>query len=469
MTVTPEDVGRLVEQGEGQSLEFKRSTAELEQAIRTLAAFANQDGGTVLIGVAPNRRVTGAQVGSTTLEEIAGRLTRMTDPVIYPRIERVTVDGRDLIVVSVDASPNRPHLAGGRAYKRIGASTVAMSRDEYERLLLDRRGAAFDAQPLSDLGVEALDEARATWYLRRAAQERGIPIDFSVDWVANLERLGVLRHQDGRAVPTAAAVLLFGQDPQQVFPQAVVRCARFQGTTPLNFISRREVGGSLTEQIDGALHFVREHTRLAAKISGFERREITEYPEVAIREALANAVTHRDYALRGDEVRVAIFDDRLEVQSPGLLPRPLTLRSLGQEHVLRNRLVAQLLFNVRYIENWNTGIHRMRQAMRAHGLPEPAFEELGHSFLVRLTGPGDRILELVPEEGVTDLRGLGLNERQLEALRLMVNERQEMTNERYRSLFGVAARTAVRDLEALVRLGVVVRQGARRGVRYVAT
>jgi ATP-dependent DNA helicase RecG len=458
----------LIQQGEGRSLEFKRSTAELETAIRTLSAFANEDGGTVLIGVAPDGRVVGAQIGANTLEEIAGRLTRTTDPVLYPRIERVTIDHRDVIAMAVESSPNRPHLASGKAWKRVGRSTVAMSRDEYDRLLAARRDVEFDAEPLDEAGVEALDEARARWYLDRAARERGIPVDLGLGWLDNLERLDVLRRRDGCVVPTAAAVLLFGRAPQTLFPHAVVRCARFEGTVPLNFISRRDLGGTLPEQIDGALAFVREHTRVAARISGFERREIAEYPSVAIREAVANAVAHRDYALRGDEVRLAIFDDRIEVQSPGLLPRPLTLRGLGQEHVLRNRRLAQLLFNIRYIENWNTGIHRMRAAMRAHGLPEPAFEELGHSFRVRFTGPGDRILDLVPEEGVTDLRTAGLNDRQVEALRLMVNEREEMSNERYRSLFDVAARTALRDLEGLVERGLAARRGTRRSTRYVA-
>jgi len=166
---------------------------------------------------------------------------------------------------------------------------------------------------------------------------------------------------------------------------------------------------------------------------------------------------------------VSIFDDRIEVQSPGRLPAPLTLRSLGEEQALRNRVIANLLFNIRYIEAWNTGIRRMRDEMRRHGLPEPTFAEVGDTFKVTFQGPGEHILELIPEAGVTDLRALGLNERQVEALRLMVNEGVELNNRRYREMFDITDRSALRDLNRLVDLDLIRRLGEGRSVGYIAT
>ena len=157
------------------------------------------------------------------------------------------------------------------------------------------------------------------------------------------------------------------------------------------------------------------------------------------------------------------------MQSPGRLPAPLTLDTLGEEYALRNKLIAELLFNIRYIERWNTGILRMRRWMREHGLPEPVFQEVGQTFKVTFQGPGDHILDLIPEEGVTDLRSLGLNERQIEALRLMVNEKKELTNQLYREMFGITDRTALRDLNGLVAVGYVQRVGEGRRVHYIAT
>jgi ATP-dependent DNA helicase RecG len=215
--------------------------------------------------------------------------------------------------------------------------------------------------------------------------------------------------------------------------------------------------------------FVRRNTRVAAKITGFERREVTEYPYPAVREAIANAVAHRNYWRRDVEVRVSIFADRIEVQSPGRLPAPLTLDTLGEEYALRNHLIAEFLFNIRYIERWNTGILRMRRWMKEHGLSEPVFEEIGHTFRVTFYGPADRILDLIPEEGVTDLRALGLNERQIEALRLMVNEGHTFTNREYCQQFGVSVATATRDLGKLVEVGQATRLGQGRSTRYIAT
>ena len=236
--------------------------------------------------------------------------------------------------------------------------------------------------------------------------------------------------------------------------------------------------------IDEAERSVRRNTRVAAKITGFERREVTEYPYPAVREAIANGVAHRDYWRRDVEVRVSIFADRIEVQSPGRLPAPLTVDTLGEEYALRNHLTAELLFNpstssghrIRYIERWNTGIPstgsghrlRMRRWMKEHGLPEPVFEEIGQTFRVTFHGPGDDILDLIPEEGVTDLRVLGLNERQIEALRLMVNEGREMTNREYRERFRVTHTTAHRDVRQLLELGWVRAVGQGRGRKYVA-
>ncbi len=250
--------------------------------------------------------------------------------------------------------------------------------------------------------------------------------------------------------------------------QSEVRLARFQGTSPLNFIDRLDCRGTLPEMIDEAERFVKRNTRVAAKIVGFERREITEYPYPAIREAITNAVAHRDYWRRGTEVRVSIFADRIEVQNPGRLPPPLTPSTLGKEHVLRNELIAQLLFNIRYIERWNTGIDRMRRQMRDHGLPEPVFEEIGQTFQVTFYGPGDDILDLIPEEGVVDLRDLGLNERQVEALRLMVNENRAITNREYCELFDVTTSTATRHLSELVEIGQADRIGSGRTTSYIA-
>ena len=170
----------------------------------------------------------------------------------------------------------------------------------------------------------------------------------------------------------------------------------------------------------------------------------------------------------GSTVRIMIFDDRIEVNSPGSLPPGVTIKNIDRKHVLRNKLIANYLYDVYYIEKWGTGITKMRRLMHEHGLMEPIFENLNSFFAVTFSGPGERILELIPEEGVVDLRELGLNERQIEALRLMVNERRQLSNKEYREMCGISRPTSARDLRELVETGWIQEIGKGRSLRYAA-
>lgn len=465
--MTPEEVRTLISQDEGQSLEFKRSLAELETGVRTVAAFANTEGGHLLFGVRDSGEIVGVTVGRTTRERVVNVIRDNTDPVLYPSVEYVAAQGTTVIVVTVKESDNKPHLAFGRAYRRVGAVDVQMTRDEYERLLLQRRQVEFDRQLVDGAAYADLDEAKLTWYVRQRAERRGVRAP-ATSPQETLSNLGALAEEGGELVPTKGGLLFFGRDPQRFIPHSEVRVARFKGTTMGHFIDSADLRGTLPEMIDEAERFIRRNTRVAAKVVGFKRREVTEYPYEAVREAICNAVCHRDYFMDGSTVRIMVFDDRIEVNSPGSLPPGVTVENMDRKHVLRNKLIANYLYDIYYIEKWGTGITKMRRLMREHGLAEPVFEELGSFFAVTFYGPGERILDLIPEEGVVDLRELGLNERQIEALRLMVNEGQELSNKEYREMFGVATRTASRDLMGLVKTGMVQQTGEGRGVKYRA-
>jgi ATP-dependent DNA helicase RecG len=462
-----EDIRRLASQGEGQQLEFKRSLAELDTATRTVAAFANAGGGLLLFGVRDSGEIIGVKIGQTTKERITSRITGATDPALYPSVEYINVEGRVVIAVRVAPSDNRPHLAEGRAYKRVGAADVRLERDEYERLLLTRSRAVYGRQPVVEARYADLDEERIRWYLAQRAEKRAISAPDS-PLPDLLTGLGAVVERAGQLIPTRAGILFFGRDPQAWIPHSQVRVARFQGTSTTHFIDRADLSGTLPEMIDAAEQFIRRNTRLAARVVGFRRREVTEYPYEAIREAVCNAVCHRDYRILGASVRIMVFADRIEVNSPGGLPPGMTLANIERKHVLRNPLIANYLYDIFYIEKWGTGIARMRRLMREHGLAEPRLEDLDDFFAVAFYGPGDRILDLIPEEGVTDLRTLGLNERQIEALRLMINEGKELSNADYRRLFNVSKNTASRDLKALVKTEWVRVKGTGRGTRYRA-
>lgn len=465
-----DELRHLIAQGEGQRLEFRRSLADLEDGVCTIAAFANAEGGTLLFGVRADGTVSGVTLGANTREQVVNTIVDNTDPPLYPQVEYLDVNGRTVIAVTVAAGHDRPHLAYGRAYRRVGAVTAQLSRYEQRRLLLESR-PRFDDQS-SGASLDDIDPARVRRFLEMAIRRGRLP-DLSADLPVTeaLRRLKVLRVVDDHLTPTMAGVLLFAREPQQFVPQSVVGLARFPGTTrgTTQIVDRADVEGDLAETIDRAEAFVRRNTRIASKIYHAQRLEITEYPYPAIREAIANAVIHRDYWQAGSRAQVAIYADRIEVESPGGLLPPITVETLGHTPpVWRNPDLAGLLYRLGYIEQFGTGIERMRRDMRAHGLPEPRFEAGPGWFRVTFPGPGEHILDLIPEEGVTDLRSLGLNERQIEALRLMVNEGRELTNKEYRQLFGVTNVTAFRDLSQLVKVGQAKVIGSGRGRKYRA-
>lgn len=326
---------------------------------------------------------------------------------------------------------------------------------------------SFDAQPVLHATCADLSEERVQWFLQQRAQKRGAPIP-ALPFPEVLSQLGAAVRHEGELLPTCGGMLFFGLHPQAWLPHSQIRLARFQGSTTTHFLDRADLQGTLPEMIDAAEQFIRRNTRTAAKVVGFRRREVAEYPFEAIREAICNAVCHRDYQLAGAEIRVMIFSDRVEINSPGGLPPGVNLANLERAHVLRNPWLANYLYDIFYIEKWGTGIARMKSLMSEHGLAAPKFEDLGDFFAVTFYGPGERILELIPEAGVSDLQAMGLNERQAEALAKMINHGQEFTNASYRELFNVSKNTATRDLQTLLETGWVKTTGVGKGTRYGA-
>lgn len=207
---------------------------------------------------------------------------------------------------------------------------------------------------------------------------------------------------------------------------------------------------------------------MGRRIEGFVGVDYREYPQEAVREVIVNAVVHRDYSRRGQRIRVFMFDDRIEVYSPGPLPPGVSLekmRRLEPQSVLRNPVIVGVFRDLgsRYIERLGTGIRRMALAMEKHGLPRPQFEEVGSEFRVRLMGPGERFMEEVTARPAWVE---GLNERQIEAV-LYVGEHGRITNREYRDLTGVSRRWATKELQELVDVGILAVRGTGRAIHYV--
>jgi len=451
-------IENLIEKGEGQDLDFKsRFTNDIGNCV---CAFANTNDGTILVGVDNKGAIAGV---SKKVEEQIANIIDSCDPPVRAAIETGIVDEKNILVVKVKKS-RQVHSWKGKIYVRVGSTNRPLSMQEILELGQKLGKIRFDDQICENATIDDIDDKKLRWFLRMAKSERNVDADPETPITEALERLKLIK--DGKL--TNASILLFGKNPQKFFLQARIRCARFKGTTAVDFIDMKLIDGNIIDQVDKAENFVLSHIKKAAKIVMFKREEVWEYPPDALREAIVNAVCHRDYFISGN-IKIAIFDDRIEISNPGQLPEPLTPSMLKKKHdsIPRNLLIANCFFLIKNIEQWGIGTNKIVQWCVEHGLKEPDFEEIGAGFEVIFYASED-ILKLIPEKGKVDLKELRLNERQIEALRLMINENQEITNKKYRHLFGVSDRTASRELKFLIEKGLIKRSGKRRGATYVS-
>jgi len=328
----------------------------------------------------------------------------------------------------------------------------------------------FDETICREAGYEAIDEREVKDFLKNKAIK--IKVDIPrvpiKDFLVNT--LKVVKKEDGELRPTHAGLLFFGKDPSEYIPQNEIRIARFRGVTRIEFIDSKEIKGPFYKMLDEVEAFFKRNTRLASKVVEFKRVDIPEYPFEAIREAVINAIAHRDYTRRGAPIIISIFDDRVEISNPGGLLPGLNIKNLEGRHETRNEKICSIFHHTMDMEKFGTGIRKMKRLTKEHGLSEPELREEGDFFVVRFYGPGDKILDLVPsipEERQIDLRKLGLNNRQIEALRLMVNEGQSFTNRKYRDMFKVTNKTAATDLKILVKKEMAQVKGRGRNVEYL--
>jgi predicted HTH transcriptional regulator len=382
------DLVEILKRPEGKTLEFKRDLSSPDGALKTIVAFANTAGGTLLVGVEDrSRHVRGVPDPLDLEERLASLVSDHIRPRIVPEIEILPWRRTQVLALQVHPSASRPHHLTregptGGVYVRVGSTNRRADGELIEELRRFARGEGFDEQPMPGLDSEALDF--------RAASESFAA--FRKLARRDLETLRLLADHQGRKVPTVGGMILFGKERERHFPDAWIQAGRFQGTDRSGIVDRVEIRSLPVRAIEEAIAFVHKHALHGAEIGAVRRKERWNLPPVAVREAIVNAVAHTDYAQRGAPIRLSIFDDRLEVENPGLLPFGLTVEDLPRGvSKLRNRVIGRVFHALGLIEQWGSGIQRMTAACRDAGLAAPVFEELATRFRVTIrtarTGP----------------------------------------------------------------------------------
>jgi len=442
----------------GQMLAFMPEP-EVGLLAETLVAFANSDGGTILIGV----NEAGQATGQIYADEIEGALQAAVQecrPPVEARWHQAAAEDGLAFSIVVTRSPELHSLADGRVLVRAGMENRPLSGDEIRQLAATKSTGDFEAELApgarrSDFDDEVIAEFVTKWE-ERQHREWTRPVDDL------LVETGAV---DEKGRPTIAGVLLFARNPQAFLPQSGLTFVKFVGTLPRGeagqpgYGRREEIGGPLARIIRRTWEVVGEEMRIGAVVTGLERQERTEYPVAAVREALVNAIAHRDYRLGGRRIEVRMFVDRLEITSPGGLPGFITVNNIVEEHFSRNPRLVSGLYQWGYIEELGLGVDLMIEEMVRAGHPPPEFKDTPYSFTVTLRN--------VRERAPLPVWTRTMNERQVRAL-AYVQEHGRITSREYQTLCpDVSTETLRLDMVDLVERGVLLKIGAKKGTYYI--
>jgi len=431
---------------ETQNIEFKPTWRD--EYLKVICAFANADGGKLIIGVDDNGNLEGVRNSKKLLEDIPNKIRNKLG--IIPSVEVQQKGGKDIIGISVN-SASVPISCDGKYYLRSGTTNLELEGNELTNFLMRRVGKTWDEfieerASLDDINAETIES------FKKSAEDRIPAIANEKDHRVILDKLNLL---DGSKLKRAA-ILLFGKGTQKFYPSAYLKIGRF--LTEADLQTSDVVEGNLFEQLESALEILRtKYLKSEIRFEGIHRREILEYPHEALREGIINALIHRDY-LGTSTIQIRVYNDRLVMMNEGKFPPEVPVEKLKTEHLSkpRNVLLAGAFYKAGFIESWGRGTIKIVEKCLEQGLPEPDFkEEFG---VVTVQFYRDRWND-------ENLRKLGLNERQIKAV-MYVKEKGRITNKEYQEIAGVSNKTAYLELSDAVEKGVFVLEGSGRRIGY---
>jgi ATP-dependent DNA helicase RecG len=439
----------LIRHGESENVEFKEQWND--HGLEALASFVNTKGGTLLIGVRDNGTVIGWTGDDRAQQVIINQIVEILR--VQPSVSVQQEKKKPVLIIEVRPGTTLA-TCRGRYFQRVGNTTREIPAEQLGRYFIAKLGVQWDSIP-DNYTLEQIDPAAVRRFLELAKNR--LPFARDDESVENLlQKLELIR--DGKI--TRGAILLFGKNPQASFTSAQIHMGRFKDA--ITIIDDKLLKGNLFSQVDAAVQLFQQYMQVRYEfgekpektepLSAMQRTEIWDYPIKALREAVINALIHRDYFQTGSEIQIRVYDDRVVITNPGGLPEGMTvdeLRQEGHRSLPRNTLLAQVFYYGELLEKWGTGTSRMITLCQNHGIPEPEFSAHPDWFSVTFA-----------KDFYTDERlfAMGLSDRQIQAVRY-VREQGVITNKAYRDLTGVSPRAALRELTDLCTREILVKQG----------
>ena len=374
--------------------------------------------------------------------------------------------GKDIIIIEVKQSSHRPVLADGIAYIRVGSSSLKMSKDDHESLILEKHKdkLQFDKQICEEANLKDID-----WdFVKKEfipLYEKVVEKKIAGTPRAILESLGCIRNNK----PTNAGVLLFGKDTQKFFMNAYIALARYASEdVDVKRLDYKEFTGNLFQQIDNCSKYMRQNIAVMSqlKVGEVRREDISEYGWFSIRELITNAVCHRDYSNFGTKVIIKMFSNRIEFYNPGGLSKDVTSKNIAEMQFSRNPTIAKILAKVEYIEELGEGWNKILKEHKQHPLKPriPSIKTDKHVFLVNIYSTKNKFA--VQEKSAQLSTGKGLNERQKKALE-HIKIHGLITTAEYQKINNLGKVYSVKELNDMVSRGTVLKAGKGKATRYL--
>ena len=431
-------IEQLLAENEGKTIEFKETARSLSGIMKTVVAFANSAGGVIVIGIKDKtKELVGLPQILSEEERLTKAITDSIHPLLTPDIEIQSIRDKELLIIRVSHSIGPYYLKSEGpergVYVRFGSTNRSVDAEMLDSLRLLAKKVSYDElpHPKGKLDTEIMKEV-FEWVGKKPTAQA-------------LENLGVETSSSGKKYASNGGVLLFGINRMQLFPDSLVRCARFAGSNRDKILDQADINAPLPLAADFIIAFIERNISKEGRIGRMQREDIPQYPSVAIREAVMNALLHSDYAMTGCHIQIAIFDDRIEFTNPGGLPFGQTIeKALAGSSRIRNRVIARVFRELHLIEQWGSGFRRIVEACRARGLKPPLMEELNNQF--RLILYSEQIEEMVLPSWTGNLLEYLKKENAISAKTAM-------------KLWKVSSRTARSRLKQLQEQGIIVRIG----------
>lgn len=437
----------LIREGEGLTVEFKeRYTPRIDEDI---VAFANAKGGTILLGVRDGGTVVGERL-TNDLKAKINSLARNCKPSISVELGQVG----EVVVIVVPEGTEKPYSCGSGYYRRLDGNAQKMSHDELRIMFAEHDPMPFEERAVRGFTFDDISKTK----IRAFTKEAGIRIGKT----SVPDFLRSLNVADETRVKNAGA-LFFAKDIGKHLHHAEATLLAFKGTDRLHIYDRRDVRDDLLTQFNEAIAFLKKHLNIRTEIKGLDREDIYEIPLEVLREAVVNAIMHRDYSIRGTQVFVEVHDDRVEIVNPGGLPKGLSLRELGTVSVRRNAIIADLFSRMHMVERTGMGIRKMKEAMVAAGLHEPTFEPDGFFRAIFLRSP-----EFALKEGaaVAEKTGEKTRKKTREKILDLIRQNPEITAAELAKKVGLTSKGIEWNIRKLKSEGCLRRIGPDKGGRW---